>query len=129
MFVRLRGVLALVALAAAAACAHRPPPRTAPRAANPRGERIRLVATAYCQTGKTASGVRVRSGMVAADPRVFPFGTVLRILEPGEVEGTYTVTDTGTAIKGRMLDIFMPDCVRATRFGRRHVVVTVLTVS
>jgi 3D (Asp-Asp-Asp) domain-containing protein len=64
--------------------------------------------------------------MVAADPRVLPLGTVLTILEPPSVGGTYTVADTGSAIKGRKLDIYMPDCRRAVTFGRQRIVVRVV---
>jgi 3D (Asp-Asp-Asp) domain-containing protein len=67
--------------------------------------------------------------MVAADPAVLPLGSVVRIVSPSEVGGTYTVADTGAAIKGRTLDIFMPDCAKAVRFGRRTVVVRVLSVN
>lgn len=87
---------------------------------------MRLVATAYCQTGRTASGARVRRGMVAADPALLPLGTVVQIIEPRDIGGTYTVADTGAAIKGATLDIFMPDCRQARRFGRRRVSVRVV---
>jgi 3D (Asp-Asp-Asp) domain-containing protein len=42
---------------------------------------IRVQATAYCQRGTTRSGTPTRIGIVAADPRVLPVGTVLRILD------------------------------------------------
>jgi len=35
--------------------------------------------------------------------------------------------DTGSAIKGRDLDIFMASCARARRFGKRVVLVRVLS--
>jgi len=116
-------VAAVVALVAAAGCAHRVPPR---RPIVQDAGLLRLVATAYCQTGRTASGVRVRPGMVAADPALLPFGTVLRVVEADGVSGTYTVTDTGAAIRGRAVDIFMSDCRRATAFGRKTIVVRVI---
>jgi 3D (Asp-Asp-Asp) domain-containing protein len=87
----------------------------------------RFVATAYCQKGITKSGVRTRRGIVAADPRVLPLGTVLRIVAPGEsYAGTYTVLDTGAGITGHEIDIFMPSCARAIRFGRKAVSVQVV---
>ena len=86
-----------------------------------------MTATAYCDRGPTKSGVLVRSGVVAADVRQLPLGTRLRIVAPGEpYEGVYTVLDTGSKIKGRDLDIFMPSCTRARRFGKRPVQVRVL---
>lgn len=82
-------------------------------------------ATAYCLRGRTASGGGVRRGIVAADPRVLPLGTRI-YLNAGGYSGTYTVTDTGGVIKGRILDIWVPNCSEAIRFGRRSVSVSVL---
>ena len=86
----------------------------------------RFTATAYCQDGKTQSGARTRQGIVAADPKVLPVGTVIRIDQPGPYAGIYTVLDTGARVKGSELDIFMASCVRAVQFGRRTVRVRVL---
>ncbi len=82
-------------------------------------------ATAYCLKGITASGSRVRRGIVAADPRVIPLGTRV-YLNAGAYSGTYKVTDTGGVIKGRILDIWVPSCSEAMRFGRRNISVSVL---
>jgi 3D (Asp-Asp-Asp) domain-containing protein len=86
---------------------------------------IRLTATAYCDHGTTQSGVRTRTGIVAADPRILPVGSVVRIVD-GATTGIYTVMDTGSAIKGRKLDIFIPDCQQARAFGERPVRLRVL---
>ena len=82
-------------------------------------------ATAYCLKGRTASGRTVRRGIVAADPRVLPLGTRIQV-NAGGYSGTYIVADTGGAVKGRKLDIWVPSCAEATRFGRRNVTVSVL---
>jgi 3D (Asp-Asp-Asp) domain-containing protein len=82
-------------------------------------------ATAYCLKGRTAVGGSVRRGIVAADPRVLPLGSQIQI-DAGAYSGTYTVTDTGGAIKGRILDIWVPNCGEANRFGRRTIKVTKL---
>jgi 3D (Asp-Asp-Asp) domain-containing protein len=88
---------------------------------------IRLMATAYCDKGRTRSGVRTRRGIVAADPRVLPLGTVLTILGPDTPAArTYTVMDTGGLVRGREIDIFMPSCASAARFGRKPVRVHVI---
>ena len=84
---------------------------------------MRLSATAYCFSGKTHSGERAGVGTVAADPRVLPIGTVLRI-HPHR--GLYTVRDTGSGVKGRELDIYMPSCRKAHAFGRRTVRVEIV---
>ncbi len=80
-------------------------------------------ATAYCLKGRTAMGGSVRRGIVAADPRVLPLGSRIQ-LSAGSYSGTYTVADTGGAVKGRILDIWMPSCVEAVRFGRKNVMVS-----
>jgi len=85
-----------------------------------------MMATAYCHDGRTKSGAHTRAGIVAADPRLLPVGSVVRIELPKTHAGTYTVMDTGAAIRGRRLDIFMPNCAHARRFGRQTVRVRVL---
>lgn len=82
-------------------------------------------ATAYCLKGKTASGGSVRRGIVAADRRVLPLGTRIK-LSAGAYSGNYTVSDTGGAVKGRTIDIWMPSCAEANRFGRKTVLVSVV---
>jgi 3D (Asp-Asp-Asp) domain-containing protein len=86
---------------------------------------MRVVATAYCDHGITKSGTRARTGIVAADPAVLPVGTVLRILD-GAFSGIYTVMDTGSAVKGRKIDIFIPNCERAVEFGEKSLRVRIL---
>jgi len=82
-------------------------------------------ATAYCLQGRTAMGSGVRRGIIAADPRVLRLGSKV-MLTGGGYSGTYVVTDTGGGIKGRELDIWVPSCSEARRFGRRSVNVTLL---
>lgn len=82
-------------------------------------------ATAYCLKGRTAMGHGVRRGIVAADPRVLPLGTRIS-LNAGSYSGSYLVADTGGAVKGRKLDIWVPSCSEAIRFGRRSVSVNVV---
>jgi 3D (Asp-Asp-Asp) domain-containing protein len=83
-------------------------------------------ATAYCLRGITASGSGVRRGIVAADPRVLPLGSRIQI-SAGAYSGTYTVADTGGVIKGRILDIWVPSCSEAIRFGRRTIGVSLIS--
>jgi 3D (Asp-Asp-Asp) domain-containing protein len=67
------------------------------------------------KVGVTARGTTARHGTVAADPRVFPFGT--RLLIPGY--GTGVVEDVGGAIKGRHIDAWFPSHEAALTWGRR----------
>jgi 3D (Asp-Asp-Asp) domain-containing protein len=90
---------------------------------------LRMTATAYCLTGETATGTQTKSGTVAADPKVLPMGTTIRVT--GLLSSrpqTFTVADTGPAVKGNEIDIFINDCARAKKFGRRPVQVRVMNV-
>jgi len=82
-------------------------------------------ATAYSLYGPTASGVYVRRGVIAADPRVIPLGSVVQI-SAGQYSGVYTVLDTGRLIKGKIVDLWMPSYREAVNFGRRQVKVRIL---
>lgn len=84
------------------------------------------VATAYSLRGKTASGRMVSRGLIAADPRVLPLGSRVRLDYPG-YSGEYLVADTGGLIRGRRIDIWTPSSREAMRFGRRTVKLTVLS--
>ena len=83
-------------------------------------------ATAYSVKGTTKSGAQTRPGVVAADPKVLPIGTRIRVDGAGAYSGEYTVLDTGREIKGREIDIFMPHNDDAVEFGRRQVSVEVI---
>lgn len=85
-----------------------------------------FTATAYSLRGRTASGGGVRRGIIAADRRVLPIGTRVK-LEAGSYSGEYLVADTGGAVRGRKIDIWVPSNGEAMRFGRRPVKLTVLT--
>jgi 3D (Asp-Asp-Asp) domain-containing protein len=87
---------------------------------------IAYVATAYNLRGRGASGLGVRKGTIAADPRVLPFGTRVR-LDAGPYSGEYVVTDSGSAVKGNKIDVWVPTYQEACRFGRRSVKLTVLS--
>ncbi len=85
------------------------------------------VVTAYCQQGTTKAGVRVTRGIAAADPAHLPIGSVIRVDAASSRDaGIYTVLDTGSKVIGRHVDLFVPDCGRAKRFGRQLLRILVL---
>lgn len=91
------------------------------------GARLKFTATAYCKGETTASGVGVRTGVAAADPQLLPVGSVVRIETPNpRYSGVWTVMDTGPAVQGRVVDLYLWSCYEALAFGRRPVHVTVL---
>ena len=92
------------------------------------GSKLRFTATAYCRGTTTASGVNVRNGIAAADPDLLPVGSVIQVERLGDrYNGIYTVMDTGPAVQGRHIDIYMWNCNEARyEFGRRTAGITVL---
>jgi len=90
------------------------------KAANAGASRGSFSATAYCFTGRTAMGHPVRRGLIAADPRVLKLGSRV-VINAGAWSGTYLVSDTGGGIKGNRIDIWVPGCAEARKFGRRTV--------
>lgn len=82
-------------------------------------------ATAYALRGRTSSGAYVRRGVIAADPRVIPIGSVVQISTPGYT-GVYTVQDTGKKIKGKIVDLWVESPREARIFGRRKINLHVL---
>jgi 3D (Asp-Asp-Asp) domain-containing protein len=90
------------------------------------GPATNYVATAYSLRGRTASGRMVSRGLIAADPRVLPLGSRVRVEHPG-YSGEYLVADTGGMIRGRRIDIWIPTTREAMRFGKRTVKLTVLS--
>ena len=91
------------------------------------GTQARFTGTAYCKGEVTASGVSVRSGIAAADPRLLPVGSVVEIesADP-RYSGIYTILDTGPAVQGPVIDLYMWSCHEALKFGRRSLRLTVL---
>lgn len=98
---------------------------------------VMMQVTAYCPCtrccgpharGLTASGkpVSFNGGQfVAADTRLFKFGTTLQI--PGYADGApVEVVDKGGAIKGNHLDVFFPTHEQAKEWGRKWIAVTVV---
>jgi len=97
--------------------------------------RLTMNATAYTAgfscTGKrpghpayriTRSGREVEHGIVAVDPNFIPLGTRLYV----DGYGFAIAADTGGAIRGYKIDLFMEYRADALRFGRRNVTVFIL---
>jgi 3D (Asp-Asp-Asp) domain-containing protein len=107
---------------AAPAVASSPAPvadRTTPAGA---GTRTLVVdAVAYHLPGRTASGLPVGVGVIAVDPTVIPLGT--RVFVPGYGPGV--AADVGAAIKGNIIDLWMPSTAAARAWGRRTVTITI----
>jgi peptidoglycan DL-endopeptidase CwlO len=97
-------------------------PSPAPAVAQSQGGRTLVVsATGYSLPGHTATGLPVGPGIVAVDPTVIPLGT--RVFVPGY--GPAVAADVGSAIKGNIIDLWMPSTAAARAWGRRTVTITI----
>lgn len=74
--------------------------------------------TAYTHTGEaTKSGVMPKVGRtIAVDPRIIPLGTKVYI----EGVGYRIAEDTGGAVKGNIIDLFLNTEEECVRWGRKH---------
>ena len=84
------------------------------------GSKVTVSSTGYCLEGTTATGIPVGWGVVAVDPAFIPLGT--RMFIPSYGEGV--AADTGSAVRGAMIDVWFPKCTQAEGWGRRTVTIT-----
>lgn len=114
-----------VAVGTALAVSSPPPVRAAQpvreQASPAAGRELVVDAVAYHLPGRTASGLPVGVGVIAVDPSVIPLGT--RVFVPGY--GRAVAADVGSAIKGNIIDLWMPSTAAAREWGRRTVTITV----
>lgn len=87
------------------------------------GTHMVVESTSYCQGSVTATGTQARWGVIAVDPNVIPFGTKVYIPQFDKV---FIAEDTGGAIKGNKIDIFMENSDDAINWGRRNIDIYIL---
>ena len=83
--------------------------------------------TAYSMDGFTSSGSRTNRdpngySTIAVDPRVIPMGSKVYI----EGYGYAIAADTGSAIKGNIIDVFFNTEAEALNWGRRNVKIRII---
>ncbi|MEL7564593.1 MAG: ubiquitin-like domain-containing protein [Dehalobacterium sp.] len=84
---------------------------------------IEVKASAYTYTGsRTSAGTNPKVGTVAVDPLVIPMGSRLYV----EGYGFGRAEDTGSAITGNRIDLFLETEQECRRWGRRSVKVYIL---
>ncbi|MES5264352.1 LysM peptidoglycan-binding and 3D domain-containing protein [Priestia megaterium] len=95
------------------------------------GKSMTVEATAYTAncagcSGTTATGVNLKANpnqkVIAVDPSVIPLGSKVYVEGYGEA----VAADTGGAIKGNRIDVFVPAEGDAQQFGRKSVKITVM---
>ena len=84
------------------------------------GRKLTVVATAYTIRGTTATGIPTGYGIVAVDPSVIPLGTRMTIPGYGEA----VAADTGGAIKGLRIDVWVPTAAEAAQWQWKTVTIT-----
>jgi len=84
------------------------------------GQTLTVVATAYALRGGTATGIPAGPGVVAVDPSVIPLGTHMTI--PGYGDGV--AADTGGAIQGARIDVWVRAEAQAEAWGVRTVTIS-----
>ena len=103
----------------------------ASRGKSPSGKTLTVSATAYtafCNgcSGITATGINLRANpglkVIAVDPRVIPLGSKVYV----EGYGYAVAGDTGGAIKGNKIDLFMPDKQAAFKWGRKTIQIKII---
>ncbi|MCM2535940.1 LysM peptidoglycan-binding domain-containing protein [Neobacillus pocheonensis] len=98
---------------------------------NTSSKEITVKATAYTAScagcsGITKTGVNIKANpnerVIAVDPSVIPLGSKVYVEGFGEA----TAADTGGAIKGNRIDVFIPSEQDAMNFGVKRLKVTIL---
>jgi 3D (Asp-Asp-Asp) domain-containing protein len=72
--------------------------------------------------GRTSIGERARFGIVAVDPDVVPYRSMLYV----EGYGVGLAADTGGDIKGRRVDLCFDSTAEALQYGRRKTTAYIL---
>lgn len=85
------------------------------------GNTMYFEATAYYGGGITATGLVPVSassgrGTIAVDPRVIPLGSLVYVEGYGEA----IAADTGGAVKGNIIDVYVDSYSEAINWGRKH---------
>lgn len=85
---------------------------------------LKVEATAYCGDEVTSLGIKPTPyRTIAVDPKVIPYGSIVYI---PEYKALFRAEDTGSAIKGKRIDIFLPNEDECKEFGRKNIRIYVL---
>ncbi|MCK1995541.1 hypothetical protein GW626_19135 [Peribacillus muralis] len=101
------------------------------RVASSSAKELTVTSTAYtasCQgcSGTTRMGVDLKkyddAKLIAVDPNVIPLGSIVEV----EGYGQAVAADTGSAIKGNRIDVFIPKEDDALTWGRKQVKIKII---
>ena len=86
-------------------------------------KKMSVTATAYTGGGTTSTGTKARWGVIAVDPSVIPYGT--RVYIP-QFKQTFVAQDTGSAIRGNKIDIYMDSKEQAIKWGVKNITLYII---
>ncbi|WP_042277360.1 3D domain-containing protein [[Clostridium] dakarense] len=86
-------------------------------------KKLNVKATAYAGDTITSTGTVPKWGTIAVDPTVIPYGTKVYIPKFDKV---FVAEDTGSAIKGNRIDIFMATEKDCNEWGVKNIDIHVL---
>ena len=77
--------------------------------------------TAYCQGTTTSRGTAVCWGSIAVDPQIIPYYSYMYV--PGYGHGW--ALDTGGALNGNIIDVYMPNYNDCINWGRKYLTIKI----
>ncbi len=87
---------------------------------------MEVSATAYCGDSLTSTMIRPRWGVIAVDPAVIPYGSIVYI---EEFDKYFVAEDCGGGIKGNRIDIFMNTQKECNNWGVRKIKIKIMNWS
>ena len=85
--------------------------------------KMAVSATAYSGDSITSTMIKPYWGVIAVDPEVIPYGSLVYI---PEFDKTFIAEDCGGAIKGKRIDIFMNSETKCRKWGVRKINIEII---
>ena len=86
-------------------------------------EEMIVSATAYSGDGITSTMIKPKWGVIAVDPRVIPYGSIVYIPYFNKY---FIAEDCGGGIKGKKIDIFMDSEAKCRQWGVRKIKIKIV---
>lgn len=86
-------------------------------------EEMTVSATAYSGDGITSTMIKPKWGVIAVDPRVIPYGSIVYIPYFNKY---FVAEDCGGGIKGKKIDIFMDSEAKCRQWGVRKIKIKIV---
>ena len=85
--------------------------------------KMTVSATAYSGDSITSTMIKPYWGVIAVDPEVIPYGSLVYI---PEFDKTFIAEDCGGAIQGKRIDIFMNSETKCRKWGVRKINIEII---